>query len=81
MLLVSNLKVRDKYFLSMKTQKKGNEWVFDLDTCLVNPLMVSKMSQFSTIRNELLPSDHAPSTVSFTLPWGPGSALQHPDFK
>ena len=68
LLLLNNLKTPKKHYISGKTFRKGNEWTSELDVCMVSSSMVSRVSGFSVIREESLPSDHAPITVTVSLP-------------
>ena len=65
MLVLNNLKVNQRHFVSDKTFRKGREWTSELDTCIVSTNMLEHVTDFHVIRNDSLPSDHAP--VSMTL--------------
>ncbi len=54
--------------MSDKTYRKGNEWTSELDVCVVSPAVVSRVSGFSVLREESLPSDHVPVNVKISLP-------------
>lgn len=64
MLILNNLKTQSKHFVSDKTYRKGNE----LHTCILCPNMLINVCDFCLIRNESLPSDHAPIYLSVMLP-------------
>ena len=68
LLLVNNLKTPSKHFLSNKTYRKGNDWLSELDTCLVSTRVLSDVREFSVINNISLPSDHAPISLRMSIP-------------
>ncbi len=68
LVVLNNLKTPTKHFMSNKTYRKGNEWTSELDVCVLSPAMVSRVSGFSVVRDESLPSDHAPVSVKISLP-------------
>lgn len=67
MVLVNNLRTPTKHFCSDKTYRKGREWVSEIDTCTVSTNLVSDVSGFAVIKNDQLPSDHAPITVTLSV--------------
>ena len=68
LIVLNNLKTPTKHFMSNKTYRKGNEWTSELDVCVLSPAMVSRVRGFAVIRDESLPSDHAPVSVKISLP-------------
>ena len=68
MLMLNNLKTPVRHFIGKKTYRKGREWVSELDACFVSPSVLSRVTEFSVLQNESLPSDHAPITITMTLP-------------
>ena len=67
LLILNNLQTNTKHFISDKTFRKGREWVSELDTCVVGPNILKNVCDFRVIRNDSLPSDHAPITLSLSL--------------
>ena len=67
--VVNNAKIGSKVFKSNLTYKKGNNWVSELDLCLVSPDLLDYISDFNIIHDSSLPSDHAP--LSFALQHSP----------
>lgn len=63
-LILNNLKTQDKHFVSNKTYCKGREWVSELDICAMSPTLVSSVSDFCVIKDDSLPSDHAPVSLN-----------------
>ena len=43
-------------------------WTSELDVCVVSPSVLSRVSGFSVVRDESLPSDHAPLCLNLSLP-------------
>ena len=68
MLVINNLKTPNRHFKSKKTFKKGQVWISELDTCIVSECLVKCISNFDVIHDNLLPSDHAPITMSLCAP-------------
>lgn len=68
MLVLNNVKFGVHHFRSNKTYRKGREWVSELDTCIMSPSVLSRVTQFSVLQRESLPSDHAPITLTMTFP-------------
>ena len=74
LLVLNNLKVNEKHFVSKKTYRKGNEWLSELDTCVVCLNMLKNINDFHVVRNDCLPSDHAPVSLMINLP---GVDMEH----
>lgn len=68
LILLNNLKTRTNYFPSKRTYRKGEDWVSELDVCLVSPGVLDRVNEFSVLQNLELPSDHAPISLSLILP-------------
>ena len=65
LLVLNNLKVNNHHFISDKTFRKGREWISELDTFIVSENMLEYITDFHVVRDDSLPSDHAP--ISMTL--------------
>ena len=68
LVLINNLKTSDKHFLSRKTYRKGEQWVSELDVCIVSSGVVSRVSEFQVFQNDSYLSDHAPIAITLSLP-------------
>lgn len=68
MLVLNNLKTTVNHYMSKKTYKQGNEWVSELDVCLVSLPVVSRVAKFDVLRDCSVPSDHAPIAVTLSKP-------------
>ena len=71
LMILNNAKINEKHFSSEKTYKKRGIWVSELDVCVTSPSLVQYLHDFSVIKREGLPSDHAPITVSMSSPRTP----------
>ncbi len=67
-LLLNNLKTSNMHFSSDKTFRQGNEWVSELDTCVLNPALVGRVTNFLVLLDVSMPSDRSPITVTMTVP-------------
>ena len=68
LVLINNLKTPAKHFMSSKTYRKGEQWVSELDVCIVSSGVVSRVSDFQVFQSDSYPSDHAPIAVTLSLP-------------
>ena len=60
LMVLNNVKVHEQHFKGGKTYKKGNEWVSELDLCIVSYNMLIYMNDLRGIYENDLPSDHGP---------------------
>ena len=60
LMVLNNVKVHEQHFKGGKTYKKGNEWVSELDLCIVSYNMLKYMNDLRVIYENDLPSDHGP---------------------
>ena len=67
MVLLNNVKVGTKHFLSDKTYKKGSEWVSQLDIGVLSHSVLNRMTEFSVLQRECSSFDHAPIAMTMTL--------------
>lgn len=67
MVLVNNMKTPTSHFCSNKTYRKGTEWVSEIYTCTVSLNLVRDVSGLAVIKNDSLPSDHAPITITLSM--------------
>ena len=63
-LVLNNLLYDSKQFPGKKTFRKCNEWVSEIDTCVVSLDIVNYLSNFCVVQRSDPPSDHAPLTVT-----------------
>ena len=68
LLVLNNLKTPTNYFRSGKTYRKGENWISELDVCLVSCEAISKVKSFRVHNMESLPSDHAPISIDVKVP-------------
>ena len=59
-LMVINNVHEQQHFKGGETYKKGNEWVSELDLCIISYNMLKYMNDLRVIYENDLPSDHAP---------------------
>ncbi len=68
LLVVNNLQNMNSHYLSKKTYCKGSEWISELDICIVSKGLLSLIESFDVVRDNSLPSDHAPISVTLQPP-------------
>ena len=54
-IVLNDLKTNNKHFISDKTYKQGNEWISELDTCILNLSLMSRVIDFLVLRDLSLP--------------------------
>ena len=67
-LLVNNLLTKDVHFQSKKTFSRRKEWISELDTCIVSNNLINIIESSNVIRDNYLPSDHAPIVITMQSP-------------
>ena len=68
LLVINNLRTAFQHFASMKTFRRGGNWISEIDTCIASPNLVKYMNNFLVHQTDYLPSNHAPLSVSVRLP-------------
>ncbi|XP_063888609.1 uncharacterized protein LOC135115608 [Scylla paramamosain] len=68
LLVVNNLQNMNSHYLNKKTYCKGSEWISELDICIVSKGLLSLIESFDVVRDNSLPSDHAPISVTLQPP-------------
>ena len=68
MAVVNNLNFDERWFRSHLTYRQGRVWVSELDLCLVSTRLIHSVQEFGVIRDDRLPSDHAPIFVHLQPP-------------
>ncbi len=68
MIVLNNIKTQKKHFVSNNTYIKGNQWISELDTCVLSPSVLSSVTEFSVLRRKLFASDHSPIAITMSLP-------------
>lgn len=63
LLVLNNLSTPLKCFRGGKTFKKKNEWISELDMCLVTYSLLGNIEKFEIHQTDFLPSDHAPVSL------------------
>ena len=66
LIVINNLKVLDKHFVSDKTYKQGIRWVSELDVCVGSLDLIGAIDWFRVYQAENLPSDHAPVALQIS---------------
>ena len=59
LILLNNLKFKDKCFSDQLTFRKKESWISQLDLCALSKELLDNVSLFEINQNLLLPSDHA----------------------
>ena len=67
LVVLNNMKVHQHHFKGGKTFKKGNEWVSELDLCVVSCNILKYMNDLRIIYQRELPSDHAPLALTMLI--------------
>lgn len=67
LIVINNLKTREKHFVSNLTFKKDSTWISELDVCIASEKLVRNIDLFQVHQTEHLPSDHAPIAVQLCL--------------
>ena len=67
LLVLNNLSNVTKLFRGGKTFKKKNEWISELDLCLLTFSLLDSVDKFKIHQTTFLPSDHAPISLELTL--------------
>ena len=62
---VNNLKTTDQVWNGNLTFRKKQQWISEVDLCLVSLPLVEALSHFTVDQNLRYPSDHAPVSVGF----------------
>ncbi len=63
LLVLNNLSTPSRYFRGGRTFKKINEWISELDLCLVSCSLLDNMDNPKIHQTNDLPSDHAPVSL------------------
>ena len=65
LLVINNLKYREKHFPGKKSFRRGDTWVSELDTCVISSRLLDFVKHFAVLqRAGGLPSDHALITIN-----------------
>ncbi len=67
LVVVNNLKTRDRHFTGNKTYKRGDMWISELDLCVASLHLIDRLCDFKVVQRSDLPSDHAPVSVTISL--------------
>ena len=67
LLVVNNLKTPQQHFVSKKTFRRGENWISEIDLCLVSLKLIANLSEFCVLQTNYLPSDHAPLSLCINL--------------
>ena len=68
LIVINNLKFNDMYYASNLTYRKRNDWVSELDVCIVSCNILQCIKEFSVNNDLSLPSDHAPIAIVLSPP-------------
>ena len=68
LLVVNNLKTRNRFFRRDLTYKEKKRWISEVDVCLVSKSLVPNIIGFNIDKSANLPSDHAPVSVNLYIP-------------
>ena len=67
LLILNNLKFNAKRFPGGLTFRRKNQWISEIDLCLLSPQLVPAVTSFDIDHDVSLPSDHAPIGLSVHL--------------
>ena len=67
LVVLNNIKTPSSHFPSLKTYRKNNQWVSELDTACISFYMLNNICSFNVHQSDRLSSDHAPISVELKL--------------
>jgi hypothetical protein len=79
LLLLNNLSTPTKDFKSALTFRQGENWISEVDGCLITPSLLKAITEFKVDQRTSLPSDHAP--IGIAIQTGPESSPSAADLK
>ena len=68
LVVLNNIKSSVHHFQSKKTFKRTNQWISEIDTCVVSFDMLNSCKEFLVHQTDWLPSNHAPISLALKLP-------------